>query len=225
MSTADYSVKEQDYFSNIRTDIVSLIPSNPEQRILEVGAGTGNTLVYIKEKKLAKEVMGVELMSLSGSNQNHPLIDRFQVANIEQEDIKAEKEYFDVIICADVLEHLVDPWSALNKIETHLKKGGTLIVSMPNIREWKTLSKIIFKGDFRYVPEGGIMDRTHLRFFCRKNILELLTTPNLKPYYVTPNFKVKVLAQAKRTRMINRLTLGLFEDFLTVQYIVLVKKN
>jgi 2-polyprenyl-3-methyl-5-hydroxy-6-metoxy-1,4-benzoquinol methylase len=225
MSIVHYNAKEQQYFSNVRIDIISLIPENAAQKILEVGAGSGNTLLHIKESGLASEVMGVELMAIAGSNQQNSLIDKFQIANIEQEEIDAPHEYFDVVICADVLEHLIDPWGALQKISGHLKKDGILIASMPNLREWKTLSKVVFKGDFKYVPDGGIMDRTHLRFFCKKNILDLLSTPSLGPVYICPNFMLKVLKQGEKRRLINKLTFRLFEDFLAVQYLVIVKKK
>lgn len=168
MNKNHYTVKEKDYFSNIRMDIISLIPSNPGQKILEIGAGGGNTLLYIKKNSIAVEVMGIELMKLENSNQENPFIDKFQIANIEKDEIDAEEKYFDIIICADVFEHLIDPWSAVDKIQRYLKKNGLLIVSMPNVREWKTLFPIVFKGEFNYQPEGGIMDRTHLRFFCKK---------------------------------------------------------
>lgn len=225
MNTAHYRVKEEQYFSNVRKDIISLIPSNPDQKIMEIGAGTGNTLLYIKENGLASEVMGVELMRLPHSNQEHRLIDKFQIANIEQKEINAEQEYFDVIICADVLEHLVDPWTSLKKIAGHLKRGGLLIVSVPNIREWKTLLQIVGKGDFRYNPEGGVMDKTHLRFFCKKNILELIRSSALSPIYIRPNFMLTVLREGRKRRMINLFTLRLLEDFLTVQYLVIAKKR
>jgi len=128
-------------------------------------------------------------------------------------------------ICADVLEHLIDPWAAVDKIAAHLKKGGLLIVSIPNIREWKTLARIVFKGEFSYRPEGGIMDKTHLRFFCKKNIYQLLTTPSLSPFYCKPNFMLKEVPQGKFRRVLNLLSFRLFEDFLTVQYLFVAKKK
>jgi 2-polyprenyl-3-methyl-5-hydroxy-6-metoxy-1,4-benzoquinol methylase len=226
MNTKHYSVKTADYFSNVRRDIVSLLPDQPGQKILEVGAGTGNTLAFIKAQGLAAEVMGVELMKLSGSNQDNDAIDKFQIANIENEEIDAAKEYFDVILCPDVLEHLVDPWAAVEKITGHLKKGGLFIISVPNLREWSTLAKIVFKGDFRYQSEGGIMDRTHLRFFCRKNIRQLLTTPSLTVTCCKPNFMLaKEIPEAWKKRLFNRCTFRLFEEFLSVQYLVVARKN
>ena len=225
MSLQHYVIKESNYFSNIRMDIISLIPVDPEQKILEIGAGAGNTLLYIKENGMAKEVMGIELMGIPSSNQKHPLIDKFQIANIEQENIQAQEEYFDVIICADVLEHLVDPWSVVDKLSRFLKKDGLLIVSMPNIREWKTLGKVVFQGNFKYQTTGGIMDKTHLRFFCKKDIYQLLNTPNLSTFYCQPNFMLKVVPEGKKRRIINLLTFRLFEDFLAIQYLFIARKK
>ncbi len=225
MNKSDYSIKSQQYFSNVRMDIISLIPSNPQQKLLEIGAGGGNTLVYIKQHGLAAEVMGMELMEITDSNQRHELIDKFQLGNIEQVEINAKEEHFDIIICADVLEHLIDPWNTVRKIERYLKKGGLLIASVPNIREWKTLSRIIFKGNFTYDPAGGIMDKTHLRFFCKKDILDLLKTTSLTPIYSKPNFMLKEVPQGKKRRIFNKVTFGLFENFLAVQYLVIAKKN
>jgi SAM-dependent methyltransferase len=169
--------------------------------------------------------MGVELVKIPDSNQRHPLIDQFQVANIEQEDIEAPEEYFDIIICADVLEHLADPWKCISKISRHLKKGGRLIASIPNIRECKTLFRIAFLGDFKYDIKGGILDNTHLRFFCKKNILQLMSSGSLSPVYCKPNFLLKEVPQGRKRRMINRLTFGLFLNFLAIQYLCVAQKK
>jgi 2-polyprenyl-3-methyl-5-hydroxy-6-metoxy-1,4-benzoquinol methylase len=221
----NYTDKEKEYFSHVRMDVISLLPAAPLQKVLEIGAGGGASLLYIRENNLAAEVMGVELMSIPGSYQQHPSIDKFQVADIEKQEIDAPEDYFDIIICADVLEHLADPWTCLSKITRHLKKGGRLIASVPNIREFKTLSKIIFGGDFRYDVRGGILDNTHLRFFCRKNILELMRSGSLSPIYCKPNFLLKEMPQGKKRRWINRLTFGLFLDFLAIQYLCVSEKK
>ncbi len=220
-----YRDKEKQYFSHVRRDVVSLLPSQSFQKVLEIGAGMGDTLLYIKRNKLAAEVMGVELVGMPGSNQQDPLIDKFQIADIEKDSINAPKEYFDVVICADVLEHLVDPWICIVKVCQHLKKGGLFIASVPNIRECRTLYNIIFRGDFKYDPRGGILDNTHLRFFCKKNILQLISSDSLSPIYCKPVFLFKEVPLGRKRRIINRLTLGLFVNFLTVQYICVAEKK
>ena len=225
MNTEQYIKKEPNYFTHTRLDIISVLPVDPEQKILEIGAGAGDTLVYIKENHLASEVMGVEHVTIPGSNQQYQGIDKFQIANIENEEIDAPKNYFDVIICADVLEHLSDPWKAINKITGHLKPGGLIVASIPNIREWKALGKIFFKGTFSYEDAGGIMDKTHLRFFCKRDMLQLLNTDQLSPVFCKPNFLMKSVPKGKKRRIINMLSLGLFKDFLAVQYIIIAKKR
>ena len=220
-----YMGKDPVYFSNVRMDIISLLPADPQQKVLEIGAGAGNTLLYLKENKMAAEAWGVELIPMPNSNQQNTSIDKFQIANIETDEINLPKAYFDVIICADVLEHLTDPWTIVDKITGYLKPNGKLIVSIPNIREVKTIFGILFKADFKYEPSGGIMDKTHLRFFCKKNIRQLLTTAELDPVYCTPNFLLKAVPEGMKRRIINRLSLGLFQDLLTVQYIFISQKK
>jgi 2-polyprenyl-3-methyl-5-hydroxy-6-metoxy-1,4-benzoquinol methylase len=71
---------------------------------------------------------------------------------------------YDVVIAADVLEHLAYPEKTLIFIKRVLKKGGYLIVSLPNIASWPIRKELFFKGKFEYT-ETGILDKTHLRFF------------------------------------------------------------
>ena len=163
-----YENKETKYFSDVRSDLFSFIPPNTE-KLLELGAGSGNTLVKIKELKLAKEVVGFDIMEVENSNQQSPLINQFCIGNIEEINLGYPEEYFDVILCPDVLEHLVNPWKVRDKLLKHLKPKGSFIVSLPNIQEVSIFVKIFLKGNFHY-QDSGILDKTHLRFFCKKNV-------------------------------------------------------
>jgi 2-polyprenyl-3-methyl-5-hydroxy-6-metoxy-1,4-benzoquinol methylase len=216
-----YIEKSLDYFSLVRKDLISLIPKNKSNKILEIGAGGGYTLAAIKEMGLAVEVVGIELCDMPGTMQNHPGIDRMIIGNIEDLALDFPEDHFDVIICGDVLEHLVDPWAVVNKVNKYLKVGGIWIVSMPNIREFNTLLKIIFKGDFRYEPMG-ILDKTHLRFFCRKNIVELLQSDNMQVQKVACD--LDFTSRKGRKHIFNALTFKRFEEYLVTQYMVVSKK-
>ena len=216
-----YDNKIPSYFSAIRMDLVGLLPSNPDQVILEIGAGSGSTLAYLKEKNLAKHVTGIELFEIKDSLQKNQVIDEFIIGNIENMDLEKFNEQFDVVICGDVLEHLIDPWKVVEKIASLIKPQGILIVSIPNFRDIKTLYNVFVKGDFKY-EKSGVLDETHLRFFCKKNILKLLTTSSLKPVKIWPSF-LKNPNQINRKRM-SELTLGIFKNFLTVQYLVIARK-
>lgn len=225
MNNSLYTSKSASYFSTVRMDVISVLPHNPDQKIMEVGAGGCDTLLFIRENGLTAEVMGVELMALPGTNQQHPAIDKLQLIDIEKENIDAPFNYFDVIICADVLEHLADPWLALEKIVRHLKPGGIVVASIPNIREIKTILQILVRGDFKYDVSGGVLDKTHLRFFCKKNMKQLLAGSNLQAEFCKPNYLLRVVKSGRKRRIINLLTLGLFTDLLTVQYILKARKK
>lgn len=131
-----YQVKSKKYFNNPRLDLMSLIPNKENSKVLEVGAGSCETLVEIKRLKPAKEVVGLKLMQLADSQQNNTEIDRLRIGNIESIELDLTEEDFDVIIWSDLLEHLVDPWNALKKLHKHLKSDSVIIVSNPNIREY-----------------------------------------------------------------------------------------
>lgn len=80
---------------------------------------------------------------------------------------------YDLVIMADVLEHLFDPWAALRLLHKKTSPGCRLALSVPNIRYYKVLLPLLFRGEFKYQDEG-IMDRTHLHFFTRESLNESL---------------------------------------------------
>lgn len=88
-------------------------------------------------------------------------------------------EKFDVIVFADVLEHLRDPRKALRFYsERYLKSGGRVIISLPNVANFTIRIKLFF-GNFDY-KKSGILDETHLRLYTKKTAQELIRDCNLK---------------------------------------------
>ena len=223
MRNDSYLKKDISYFINPRLDLISLMPDNLPQKVLEIGMGGGDTLVYIKQHLLASEVVGIDLVELPGTNQLNPVIDKVYFMDLEKEDLPFADDYFDVIIAGDVLEHLTNPWQVLQKLSTVLKVGGNLLVSLPNIRDVYALYPLLFKGRFTYTSQG-IFDKTHMRFFCKKDMIELLqSVRELKIELVMPiqNFGDK---NYKR-KLFNRFSFHLFEEFTTSQYLFRVVKT
>jgi SAM-dependent methyltransferase len=81
-------------------------------------------------------------------------------------------EPFDAVVCADVLEHLVEPEQLLERIRGWLKPRGTLLVSLPNVANVSIRLALLF-GHFRYT-DRGILDRSHLSFYTRASARHLL---------------------------------------------------
>jgi len=200
-----YENKNQAYFKHIRKDIIVLVPED-SNRVLDIGCGAGEMLLELKRLGKASEVVGVDVVEMDQRSK----LDDFINGDIEAMDLPY-KEHFDVIICADLLEHLVDPWGALRKIKGYLKQDGRIILSIPNFRDFKTILKVI-KGDVGY-EDFGILDKTHLRFFAKKNIVELVEGAGLKVDRISYELYQK-------RKLLDTVTLGLFKDFLVMQYIV-----
>jgi 2-polyprenyl-3-methyl-5-hydroxy-6-metoxy-1,4-benzoquinol methylase len=85
---------------------------------------------------------------------------------------------FDVVVCADVLEHLARPEALLERIRGWLRDGGTLLVSLPNIAN-VSIRMALLLGHFRYT-ERGILDRTHVSFYTLASARQLLETSGFR---------------------------------------------
>jgi 2-polyprenyl-3-methyl-5-hydroxy-6-metoxy-1,4-benzoquinol methylase len=83
------------------------------------------------------------------------------------------RERFDLVICADVLEHLLDPAAVLRGLRTLVDPAGHLLVSVPNIRYFPAIVRIAVGAGFRPDP-SGTFDSTHIRFFTRANLRDML---------------------------------------------------
>ncbi len=216
-----YKEKASVYFSRHRKDLISFLPEGTGLKVLEIGAGGGDTLFELKQSGKASEVAGVELFELKGTYQDNKMIDQFIVGNIEDITPNLNTNYYDAILFGDVLEHLIDPWSVVKKLTDFLKPGGFMIASIPNIRSRQAFKQIFLKGDFEYTSEG-LFDKTHFRWFCKKNMINLLTPSSFELVSVTSNLELK---KGSGTRILNQLTGRLFEEFLTVQFITVSKKK
>jgi len=216
-----YDEKNKVYFTNPRLDLIRLIPKRSDNKVLEIGAGGGDTLVEVKKQKLASKVVGIELMTMANSNQTNPDIDQFIICDVEKTNFDFPESYFDVILLGDVVEHLLDPWSFVEKISRIIKKDGVIIASIPNIRYYTACIRIVFKGNFGYESQG-LFDKTHFRFFCKKNMRDLFNSPYLKCEDIIPRQNLYKIRSMKK--FLTRITFGLLEEFFTMQYIIVAKK-
>lgn len=212
----EYLVKKENYFSSIRKDVISFMGENKDLIVLEVGAGTGATLAELKRSGVAKEIHAYDLVDVC---ENKEYFNSFSLGNIEEKpNFPFEKKYFDAIILADVLEHLHDAQNAISTILPYLKNDGSIYISLPNFRYANALYKVLVKGSFEYM-ESGIFDKTHLRFFCKKDMKKLIESiPELKIDKIEANIKH---IDSKRTTL-NKLTFGIFEEFLSLQFFLKV---
>lgn len=163
------------YYLHARPEIVQLVPIEA-QRILDVGCGAGGLSAALKARQSA-EIHGVEIIEQAAEHaRNH--LDHVWNCGIEAALPDLPDGYYDCIIIADVLEHLLDPLFVISELKTKLTGNGKLIASIPNIQNWGVLSDLL-QGKWDYRSEG-ILDRTHLRFFTRKSVREMFWNAGLR---------------------------------------------
>jgi 2-polyprenyl-3-methyl-5-hydroxy-6-metoxy-1,4-benzoquinol methylase len=95
---------------------------------------------------------------------------------------------FDLMIFADVLEHLPDPDAALARCLPYLAPGGTVVVSVPNIRFYLVLARLL--ADRWEYADHGVRDRTHLRIFSRRTLERMLAAHGLRIERLERNFRL-----------------------------------
>lgn len=91
---------------------------------------------------------------------------------------------FDVVVCADVLEHLANPEALLARIHHWLHPEGILLASIPNVANVSIRADLLF-GRFRYT-ERGILDRSHLSFYTRSSAQRLLSDSGFRMTSIRP---------------------------------------
>ena len=141
------------------------------RRVLDVGCGTGNLCRALATK--GNECYGITI-SEQEAVQARAKLRQVIVGDLEtMEALPFPEQFFDVVIFADVLEHLKNPARTLQLVKPYLKPGARLIASIPNIANFVIRFNLLC-GRFEYTREG-ILDNTHLRFFTLGTAQELIT--------------------------------------------------
>lgn len=153
--------------------ILAMMEGRSPCRVLDVGCGPGWLSGQLKAR--GHDVTGVDLVE-------HPDVadrtDLFVRADLEEPIPASVGGGYDVIITADVLEHVRDPERLLRGLLERLKPEGVVLASVPNISHWYSRGRVAL-GLFNY-DQRGILDRTHLRFFTRRSFLKLASRCGLE---------------------------------------------
>ena len=161
-----YENKPAGYYDNVRHEMLQYLPATAK-KVMDVGCGNGAFAAIVKKQNNA-EVWGIEPMA-SEAKVAETVLDKVFTGGVEPFLEQLPDRYFDAIYFNDVLEHLADPYSVLEILKSKLAPGGVIISSIPNVRFYRTFSRVVFAKDWRY-DEFGIMDKTHLRFFTGRSI-------------------------------------------------------
>jgi len=191
MDTAERARRFHAY-ENPRPEVAALVPAGA-RRILDLGCSSGalGAALKARDRGAATEVVGVE---------REPGYARDAAARLDRE-VEADLEAlaalgrFDCLIAADVLEHLVDPWTVLARCAALLEPAGAAVVSLPNVRHWETFWTLGARGTWPRRSEG-LFDRTHLRWFTLADAHALLAGAGLEVVQVGRAPRVRRTASA-----------------------------
>jgi methionine biosynthesis protein MetW len=161
-----------------RREIAARVPVRA-RRVLDLGCASGGLATLLKARGDV-EVVGVEVdeaYAAAAAGRCDRVVRADAEALARRDDLEAELGRFDCLVAADVLEHLVDPWSALRAFTSLLEPHGTAVVSLPNVAHWSTYAHLA-RGTWPRLPEG-VHDATHLRWFTLRDARELLEQAGL----------------------------------------------
>jgi glycosyltransferase involved in cell wall biosynthesis/2-polyprenyl-3-methyl-5-hydroxy-6-metoxy-1,4-benzoquinol methylase len=171
----DMGPEESRYYSSQRLDMLPHVPV--ADSYLDLGCGEGRFAEQLKSRHPAAVVWGVE-PSGEAASEAATRIDQVIVGSYPECRNQIDRR-FSCIVCNDVLEHMVDPWTALAELVALLEPGGTLVASLPNIRNLATIYRLAVNGRWDYV-DSGVLDRTHLRFFTPATMVEMIESAGLQ---------------------------------------------
>lgn len=172
------------YYDNVNTTLLNLVEPSV-QRICEFGCGAGALAKAIRKRHPDVHYVGVELLE----DQLMLAKDALDVSvccNLDlirdwsqNEQLRSALPLnsFDHVIFGDVLEHLYDPQNAMNQAALRLAIGGSALVCIPNVQHWSVFAQLAL-GSWPQ-DDGGLFDRTHIRWFALNDMVQLLEKSGL----------------------------------------------
>jgi len=223
MAQLSYDTKPVDYFQCTRPEMLPFVPVNCG-RLLDVGCAEGAFGETLKRAR-GVEVWGVEpIQSIAAIAMTK--LDRV-IEGTFGPDTNLPSHTFDSIVFNDVLEHMIDPESALRYARELLTPEGVVVASIPNIRSFPTFWRLMIHASWEYV-DCGVLDKTHLRFFTKPSIINMFERQGyvlekvcgINAYLGVPNIPTNLW---RAFRVMNALFMGKFDDMKFQQFAVVAR--
>lgn len=222
-----------DYPDSARPELTALVRGQP-RRALEIGCHKGAMGAALKERFKPLHYVGIEVNEPAAAVAKTRL-DEVIVGDFLTLDTATPPSFrapFDVILLADVLEHLYDPWHTLVRLRPMLADTGSIYVSLPNIRNFHLINELA-KGNWSYASEG-LLDVTHIRFFSRKEAIRMFAETGFQVVteaaILDPNISRAHLPQVPVNLVGEQLSLHNVDpqsalEFATLQFLFVLEKG
>lgn len=191
-------------YTTSRPDVVNLVPQMARY-VLDVGCSNGALGRILGNLAPDRTVCGIEVNTAFAVEADKYLdyVVNADLNTLDWNEALGDRR-FDCIIFADVLEHLVDPERIVEKSLSFLLPGGSIVLSLPNIRHISAFWAIYVRGRFPR-RDRGIFDRTHLHWFSVRDAQHLLTQRSLTVSAMTTALRWGDHGGGRMNRLLNRL--------------------
>jgi methionine biosynthesis protein MetW len=110
---------------------------------LDIGCGDGDITLFLKEKMNAINCYGIEISQEAAFEAKKKGVEAYNM-DIDKSDLPFKDNFFDVIYCGEIIEHVFDTDHLLEEAFRVLKLGGTCILTTPNLAGWSSRFALLF---------------------------------------------------------------------------------
>lgn len=169
--------------------LINILEKFIGKEILEIGCGNGVFAKKILSRFHLGRIYGIDISSDAiNSACNYGIIGK--CVNVDAQDLPFEDNYFNTVICGDLIEHLISPDHLLEEAYRILKAGGYILITTPNLASWYNRLLLLFGQQpyftdisTRYPVNGpfiSILPGNHLRLYTLPSLKFLLQKYNFR---------------------------------------------
>lgn len=212
-------------YIGLRPDLLKHIKGK-NNTILDIGCATGSNGRHLLEHNIAQKIIGVEY-DKEMAELSSQFYDKVYTGDLNDEEfiknICETSEKVDYIIFGDVLEHLMDSRAVLRHLCTLLKENGEIIISVPNISHIELFIQVYIRGTWPR-NERGIFDKTHVTWFTKKDVYEMVESAGLQIKTYDYNLRARDALGSKFNLLLKVLKF-INKNLFIFQHIIVAKKN
>ena len=162
------------------------------ERLLDIGCGDGSFTLLLKKALKAEETIGIEISPEAIRALKEKGIKAYQL-DIDEQPLSFDSDYFDVVYCGEIIEHLFNPDHLLDEVHRIMKPGGKCIITTPNLAGWPNRFALLLgfqpfatsvspehEGTGKLILKGAEGQWGHIRVFTMRALQELLQIHSYK---------------------------------------------